>query len=134
MKKYLLTFFFISYCAVFSAQVQKFKALSVSSRYESKSGWTDWSQAKDTDILMSINIDDNKIKIYSEKTQIYDIVEYHEKEYDEDGDETIRMYSEDQDGNNCYIDLMKLNSQNGRLQLYVRYKDMNWMYNIYSVD
>ena len=134
MKKNLLVFLLISFCTVCSAQVQKFKALSVVTRYENKGSWTKWSAPTETDILLSINVDDNKIKIYSEKTQIYDIVKYYETEYDEDGDETIKMFCEDKNGNNCYVDLVKLNSQNGRLQLYIRYSDMNWMYNLYPAD
>lgn len=134
MKQRLLFLLFISYCTLFSAQVTKFKALSLSTRYETKAGWTKWSKTVDTDILLSINLNDNKIKIYSEESQIYDIIKYSEKEYDEDGDETVTMYSEDQNGSNCYIDLVKLNSQDGRLQLYIRYNDMHWVYNIYKVD
>lgn len=112
------------------AQVYKYHAYSFSIRYDNGNYWTDWSEPRETEILISINLSENVIKIYSEEQQTYDIIEYHDEESDENGNKHIRMYCEDADGQNCNVDLVKRGNGDERLQMYVRYSDMQWVYDI----
>lgn len=132
MKIKFLFFFFFTVPLFLFSQVHKYKAVSYSAKFKNASTWGKWSEAERTDILVSINFDDAKIKIYSKETQLYDIVSIKDKITDDEGDDIFSMYCEDADGMNCYVDIYKLHSQNGRLQLYVRYSDMQWLYNLVS--
>lgn len=128
LKFILLSLFFFSTLNL--AQIKKYTAYSISTREDNGSSWNDWSKPEDVDILISINTGDDKIKIYSKVTQIYDIISYKAKETDSDGDNTYPMYCEDADGQNCHVEFVVLNSQDSRLQLYVRYSNVEWVYNM----
>lgn len=129
IKKLLLLFFFAASCFAF-AQVKKFTAVGLSSRNVQNGQWTEWKAFETVDILASLNLEANKIKIYSRETQEYDIISCDEKETDEDGDEYYRMFCEDKDGLNCHIDLYVLNGNDQRLQLYIRYNDFEFVYDL----
>jgi len=130
MKAKFLLLFSICVTVFISGQIGKFTAYSFSSKYKSGSTWTDWDSHQEVNILTSINFDDKKIKIYSKETQIYDIITIDDKVVDEEGDDIYRMYCEDRNGSNCYVDIYVLNSQGGRMQIYIRYTDMQWVYNL----
>lgn len=130
MKYKFILLFLLFLSSLTIAQIKKYTAYSFSTRVDNGSSWSDWSKPQDVDILISINTDDDKIKIYSKVTQIYDIVKYKAKETDDDGDDTYPMYCEDAKGQNCNVDFVVLNSQDSRLQLYIRYSDMQWVYNM----
>jgi hypothetical protein len=115
--------------------VYKLKSTSLSSRYELNDGsWTDWSEATETSVLMTFDINKQRITIYSKKTQVYDIAEYEGQTTDDDGDDFYSYYCVNEDGITCRVRFAKLNSQNGRNQVYVDFSDMSWMYNVYSLD
>lgn len=128
-RKFIFLLMFLATLAV-QAQVQKFTAYELSSKTYNGYSWSDWSKFEPTEILVSVNLDDKKIKIYSQETQIYDIIEFNEKEVDADGDESYRLYCEDKDGQNCHVDLYFLKSQDSMMQIYIRYQNMQWVYNL----
>lgn len=134
MKSKVIFFLSLLISTFLFSQVEKYKAYSLSSNYKEGTTWSEWSSFEDVDILASINLDDKKIKIYSSETQIYDIITFEPKKVDEDGDFIYKMYCEDSNGNNCYVDLYILNSQDSRLQIYIRYADMQWVYNLHRIN
>jgi hypothetical protein len=81
-----------------------------------------------------MDIDKDRITIYSKETQIYDVAENEGKTTDSDGDDFWSFYCVNEDGLTCRVRLAKLNSQNGRNQLYIDFNDMKWVYNLYSLD
>ncbi len=128
------TLFFASFTNIFG-QVYKYKSTSLASRTKiSDTNWTSWSDAKDTTVLMTFDLTNDRITIYSKVTQVYDIAEYEGKTTDKDGDDIYSYYCIDKDGVRCRVKQVKLHSQNERIQLYVFYSDMNWLYNIYVLD
>lgn len=131
MRKLLFIILFLCSFECFSAQVFKFNAYQIAFFDIQKEKWDPF---EDTDILVSINLDGKKIKIYSKETQSYDIIKSEKKKLDKDGDETLRFYCEDQNGSTCYVDFVVLNSRNGVRQLYIKYSDAQFVYNIKSLD
>lgn len=116
-------------------QVYKLKSTSFSTRYKiNEYKWSDWSDATDSSVLITFDLTNDRITIYSKVTQVYDIAEYEGKTTDEDGDDIFSYYCIDKDGSKCRVKMLKLHSLNERMQMYVYYSDMNWLYNIYTLD
>jgi hypothetical protein len=116
-------------------QVYKLKSFSFSSKQKINSyAWSDWSDPSETSVLITFDLNKERITIYSQTTQVYDIAEYEGQTTDEDGDDFLSYYCVNQDGLTCRVRLAKLNSQNGRNQVYVDFSDLKWMYNVYTLD
>jgi len=129
----LILFLFLSISA--SGQVYKLKSSSFSSKYKINDyKWSDWSEWEETSVLITMDIDKERITIYSKETQVYDVAENEGETIDDDGDKTLSFFCVDKEGLTCRVRLMRLNSQNGRNQLYVDYKDLKWVYNVYLLD
>lgn len=134
-RKILTTVFLLVFSVSISfGQVLKLKSTSFSSKHKSEYGWTDWAEWVEASVLITIDLQKERITIYSAEKQIYDIAENEGKEYDSDGDETLSLYCVDKDGLTCRIRFVTLNSKDNQLQLYVDYNDMQWVYNVYSLD
>lgn len=120
----------------FSAgQVYKLKSTNFSSRIKLDDGsWSKWNEPTEANVLITIDLNKDRITIYSKETQVYDIVDYEGKTTDDEGDDSHSYYCVDDDGNTCRVMTLKINSQSGRLQMYVYYADMNWLYNIYLLN
>ena len=126
--------FLTSSTSVFG-QVYKLKSTSLSSRTKiNEYKWTEWSDPTESSVLITFDLTNDRITIYSKVTQVYDIAEYEGKTTDKDGDDIFSYYCIDKDGSKCRVKWLKLHSQNERMQMYVYYGDMNWLYNIYSLD
>jgi len=126
----LLTFTVTSF-----GQVYKFKSTSFSSKYQINDyKWSEWSEATESSVLITVDINKYRITIYSKTTQVYDIAKDEGKTTDNDGDDFYSFYCVNEDGLTCRVRLAKLNSQNGRNQVYVDFKDFKWVYNVYLLD
>lgn len=115
-------------------QVLKFKSSSFAMKFKTESKWAEWSDFEDVSVLIVMDNDDGRFTIYSKEKQVYDVAENEGKETDSDGDDTWSFYCVNEDGNTCRVRLVKLNSQEGRLQLYVDFSDVKVLYNMYSLD
>jgi hypothetical protein len=131
----LFAFMFLIISSNVFGQVYKLKSTSLSSRYKiDEYKWSEWSDASEASVLITFDLTNDRITIYSKITQVYDIAEFEGNTTDQDGDDIFSYYCIDKDGGKCRVKWLKLNSQNGRMQMYVYYNDLNWVYNIYSLD
>lgn len=134
-RKILTTVFLLVFSVSISfGQVLKLKSTSLSSKYKTEYGWTDWAEWEEVSVLITIDLQKERITIYSAEKQIYDIAENEGKEYDSDGDEILSFYCVDKDGLMCRIRFVTLHSVDNQLQLYVDYNNMKWVYNVYFLD
>lgn len=134
-KSILLLGFIILMTNLAYGQVYKLKTTSVAFKTKVNDyQWSDWSEWEEASILVVMDIDKDRFTIYSKETQVYDVAEDEGKTTDSDGDDTWSFYCVNEDGLTCRVRLVKLNSQNGRNQLYVDFNDMKWVYNLYSLD
>ena len=134
--KPILTILLLTVSIFSYSQVTKFKTTSYSSKVKDvrTDNWSKWSEPSDTEILISIDLTNERIKIFSKEEQVYDIIKYYDKDTDSDGDETLSFQCDDEDGIKCIVRFVVLNSQNGRKQIYIDYNNIMWMYNIYNLD
>lgn len=110
------------------AQTYKYYTNSFSCKTYLNGVWTDWSQWKDSHVLVVISLDRNMISIYSEKVQEYDIYEYKGEGSDNEGGKILSFSGVDRDGLRCGI-RFRIQSD-GTKQLYVDYKDAMWVYGL----
>jgi len=117
-------------------QLTKFKSTSYATKFKNEytGNWGKWSAFEETEVLITIDVTNDRIKIFSKKEQVYDIIKYYDLETDSDGDETLQFHCVNEDGLKCFVRFVVLNSRNGRRQLYVDFADMMWVYNIYKLD
>src|SRR5690554_999480 len=113
----------------------KMKTTSIAYSYkENGYNWANWSDFEPTSILVLMDLDKERITVYSKETQIYDIAKDEGKTTDSDGDDFYSFLCVNEGGKACRVRLAKLNSQGGRNQLYVKFDDMKWVYNLRAVD
>jgi hypothetical protein len=115
------------------AQVYKLKATGFSMKYEiDEYTWSEWSEWSESNVLCTIDVQTDRITIYSKETQVYDVIEEEEEVIDDEGDWTLPFICIDKDGGKCRIRLMK-RAEDEQLQLYVDYNDIKWVYDVYSL-
>ncbi len=94
-----------------------------------KGDWGKWSDLKDTSIIISLDTTKNRIIIYSQEIQLYDILTYQDKEENET-DLIYPFTCKDDDGVPFTISIITRKSQNDRKQLYVSHPNFIVVYNI----
>lgn len=112
-----------------NAQVWNYKstefAIKSTDIYGNWSEWSDWQKSDCLIILDGIN---DKVTIYSPKTQIYRITSIAKKSIDTDGCIQTSFDVKDQDGDNGTIRFRI--TTNKILQLYIDFANIAWVYNI----
>lgn len=133
--------FFILFLFVFLgshgsfAQAIKFKSTDFS--YKERFGrdnWSNWEEWQEASVLIVVDIDNERISVYSKERQVYDVVEYEGEHYDKDNDLVYSFYCVDNSGHTCRVRLVKLLSENNQFQLYIDYDDFMVVYNAYSLN
>jgi len=130
---FLLLFLFFGLNQGFS-QTYKFKTtgLSVSAK-EGKGKFGNWSDLKPVSIVITLDTKKNRIVIYSEAIQLFEIVEYLPTE--ENSTDLVYLFvCKDNNGENCTLSFITRKNQDNRKQLYVKYEDRVLAYNIVNFD
>lgn len=134
MKKLIGILFCFFIISLSFGQALKMKATSFAYKIKINDYlWDNWSSWQPSNVLIAV-FDTDRFVIYSEKVQIYDAIKNEGNTIDSDGDETLSILCIDNEGNRCRIRLVILNSENGRMQIYVDYNDAKWVYNVYLLD
>ncbi len=111
------------------AQIQNYRATSYAYKYVSSSGyWTDWSDWINCNISVVMNLNTDRIFIYSKKTQIYVVVVAEDAYRDASGGYQVPFKVIDQDGDRGTLRLRV--DPSGTIQLYVDFADIRWVYNL----
>jgi len=133
MKKFLLILF-ISMLGLFGnpnnvdAQTYYYKTTEFAIKYKKSYGWSEWSDWQKSNMTMKIDFDADIIVIYSEKRQVYKVIESMGTYTDDSGGKQSKFYVLDQDNDFGYIRLRI--ERNGNSQLYVDFNDVMWVYNV----
>ena len=138
MRKFLLTF-----CLMFtmlfgtsiesSAQTYTYRSFQFSYKQQLDNGrWTDWSKWEDSNLVITIDYDNDVIKIYSQMPQKYVIVSHSDSYTDESGGRQVRFNFIDQDGDKGTIRFRI--EKNGNSQLYIDFADIMWVYNVRKIE
>jgi hypothetical protein len=120
------------FLALLQAKSQTYKFLTTGfsvMEKNDKGDWGKWSDLKDTSIIVSLDTTKNRIVIYSQEIQLYDILNYQDKEENET-DLIYPFTCKDDDGAPFTISIITRKSQNDRKQLYVSHPNFIIVYNI----
>lgn len=90
-----------------------------------------WSDLKLVNILVKLDTDKNRIIVYSEAIQVFEIVDYIPLEENET-DSIYSFICKDNNGEDCTISIITRKKQDNRKQLYINYEDRIILYNIFN--
>lgn len=128
MKHFLVIIFSIISTLFVYAEVYNFQATDVSVRVEKEDGsWSDWAEWVGSNATMSYNTDKDKVKVITDKNLSFDVYNV-TNESDGDGGNVICLSCVDDNGLKCAIDIR--NAKSGGLQFYLRYGDINAVFNV----
>lgn len=121
----LTTFIQQSYCQVYKFQTTGFSVLEKNE----KGNWGKWSDLQNASIVITLDTTKNRIVIYSQEIQLYEIMNY-EKVQENENDEIYTFQCRNDDGEPFVISIIKRKNQENRKQLYINQKNVIVVYNI----
>lgn len=129
---------FILFCVLglqfATAQLHRFKAenISVITRTE-KGEWSKWSKPEPSSLLITVDEAKNRIVIHSQDIQVYTILSADTKDSTAD-DEVQTFECADLEGGACTILFLMRKKQNNRMQCYVNFNDIRFVYNVTRLE
>ena len=126
IRKLLILLTFGLFAANMNAQVNYYQAKQFAIKYVNNGVWTDWSDWEDSNVMLSIDEENDLIKVYTENRQTYVVVKHNGSYTDSSGGKQIEFGVVDQDGDKGKVRLRL--EKNGNAQLYVEFKDIMWVY------
>ena len=135
MKKIAFIFMFIMsmlFTTTVNAQTYYYRTTGFAIKYYNGYSWGDWSNWQQSSMKMKIDLDNDIIVIYSNKTQIYKVIENSGTYTDESGGQQVKFYIIDQDNDYGYIRLRI--ERNGNSQIYLDFADVMWVYNVIRIQ
>lgn len=114
-------------------QKYKFKTSGFSVLEKNERGkWGKWSDLKLVNLLVSLDTDKNRIVVYSQVIQLFEIVEYQPAE-ENDTDIVYSFTCKDNNGDDCTLSIITRKNQDNRKQLYINYNNRIIVYNIFNM-
>lgn len=116
------------------AQKYRFKTSGVSVLEKKANGkWGEWSDLDLVNILVSLDTDKNRIVVYSQVVQLFEIIVYQQQE-ENDNDIVHSFTCKDNNGDDCTLSIITRKKQGNRKQLYINYNNNRIIvYNIFNV-
>lgn len=113
-------------------QTYKFSTSGLSVLEKGQNGnWGNWSDLKLVNILVKLDTDKNRIVVYSEAIQVFEIIDYIPLEENET-DSIYTFTCKDNNGEDCTLSIITRKKQDNRKQLYINYEDRIILYNIFN--
>jgi hypothetical protein len=114
------------------AQSYKFSTSGFSVLEKGQNGkWGKWSDLSLVNMMVTLDTDKNRIVVYSQAIQVFEIVDYQPVEENE-SDLVYTFTCKDNNGEDCTLSIIKRKQQDNRKQLYINYGDRIILYNIFS--
>lgn len=115
------------------SQTYKFRTSGFSVLEKNDKGkWGKWSDLSLANLSVTLDTDKNRILIYSQNIQLYQIVTY-QPESESESDLVYSFICKDNDGVDCTVSIITRKKQNNRKQLYITYSDHVIVYNIFTM-
>ena len=129
----LLVCLFISFVSTSSAQPILFQTSSVSFTDKKENGdWNEWSEFAPAKVLITLNAKKDLITINSSEIQSFKIKAYGEIT-DNDEVNIVPFECVDNKFSKCTIIIITKKKENNRVQFYITYNEVKFVYNIYSL-
>ena len=114
------------------AQALSLKTSSVSYAEKNEIGkWSKWSEFVKADILITIDGKKNRIIVNSPEIQVFTITAYGDKTETET-DKIVPFECVDHNGSKCNIIVITRKKEDNRMQFYINYSEVKFVYNIYN--
>ena len=126
MKRILITLVFIFVCMTTFAETLRFRSTDIAVGQRNNSGKVVWGEWQTCKVIITIDLDNDFIKVYSDKEQNYVIVESIDSYKDKSGGNSLDFKAIDEEGIECTVRL-RIESD-GRAQLYAFYSNIAWVY------
>lgn len=115
------------------SQNYKFKTSGFSVLQKNEKGkWGKWSDLDLVNILVSLDTNKDRIVIYSQIIQLFEIIDYQATE-ENDTDIVYSFTCKDNNGEDCTLSIITRKKQDNRKQLYVNYENRIIVYNIFNM-
>ncbi|MDI1303991.1 MAG: hypothetical protein PSX42_03930 [bacterium] len=115
------------------SQNYKFKTSGFSVLEKNEKGkWGKWSNLDLVNILVSLDTNKDRIIIYSQAIQLFEIIDYQPTE-ENDTDIVYSFTCKDNNGEDCTLSIITRKKQDNRKQLYVNYENRIIVYNIFNM-
>ena len=121
---------FLMFAAQTQAQSYKFMTTGFSvMEKDDKGNWGKWSELQPTSMMVTLDTNKNRIVVYSQELQVYEIINYEDAE-ENDNDLIYTFSCADENGMPFTISIITRKKQDNRKQLYINQKDVIVVYNI----
>jgi hypothetical protein len=132
-KIYLVLLFLVMGLQHSFGQNYKFKTSGFSVLEKTEKGkWGKWSDLDLVNILVTLDTDKNRIVVYSQIIQLFEIIDYQPIE-ENDTDIVYSFTCKDNEGLDCTVSIITRKKQDNRKQLYINYEDRIIVYNIFNM-
>ena len=132
-KKYIILLFLILGFQHSYSQNYKFKTSGFSVLEKNEKGkWGKWSDLNLVNILVTLDTSKNRIVVYSQIIQLFEIIEYQSTE-ENDTDIVYSFTCKDNEGVDCTVSIITRKKQENRKQLYINYDNRIIVYNIFNM-
>ena len=115
------------------SQNYKFKTSGFSVLEKTAKGkWGKWSDLDLVNILVTLDTNKNRIVVYSQIIQLFEIIDYQPVE-ENDTDIVYTFTCKDNEGVNCTVSIITRKKQANRKQMYINYDNRIIVYNIFNM-
>ncbi len=131
---FLIVCLFLSFGSNASAQPIRFKTSSVSFTDKKEKGddWNEWSDFVEANVLITLDAKKDLITVNSNEVQSFKIKAYGEIT-DTDEVNIVPFECVDNKFSKCTILIITKKKENNRMQFYINYNEVKFVYNIYNV-
>lgn len=121
------------FCGLISrSQTIAFKTSAVSIiEKTNKNGWGQWSEFVKAELLITIDAKKDRIIVNSPVTQVFSIKNYGDK-IETETLKTVPFDCIDNNGSKCKILVITRKDEANRMQFYINYSEVKFVYNIYQ--
>ena len=126
MKKIIVTLIIAFVCVSASAQTIRYRASYFSIGPRNDYGQIVWGDWERSNVIITIDFENDFIKVYSEREQNYVIIEEENSYEDNTGGSNVNFSAVDEEGIECTIRLRI--QKDGTAQLYAFYSNVAWVY------
>ncbi|HMK06086.1 MAG TPA: hypothetical protein VK476_01065 [Flavobacterium sp.] len=134
MKLKFIVFIFLATLGIQQAQGQTYKFLTTGfsvMEKNDKGEWGKWSELQPASLVVTLDTNKNRLVIYSQEIQLYEILTY--EDIEENDDSIVHPFTcMDDDGVPFTISIITRKNQGNRKQLYINHKNAIVVYNIVS--
>lgn len=128
----LIVCLFLTFGTLASAQPIRFKTSSVSFTDKDKNGWNEWSEFVPANVLITLDAKKDLITVNSSEIQSFKIKSYGEITDNEEVN-IVPFECMDNKFSKCTILIITKKKENNRMQFYINYNEVKFVYNIYNV-